>query len=150
MHQNPLPDRSIGNTMTERLFLKEHLLTPDAPDRLQALIIARIERATLRRVWTQMSLALVASLSILSYVFFSRTAVWLEIQESSILQLGRLFLSDPDILFSNVQDTFWTVVEAIPAQSVLLGLGVLLCITAVIGFSLRLREVRHSLSPHLT
>lgn len=136
--------------MQERVFLKAQLASPDAPDRLQASIMAEIERSMLRQIWIEASIAFVATLSLVSYLVWSWQTIWLDLQESSFVPLARLVISDPDILFSNVQETAWSLIETAPVQSILLGLGIILCLTCTIGFSLRLREVRHHLSPQLT
>lgn len=136
--------------MQERVFLKAHLASPDAPDRLQTSIMAEIERSMLRQIWIEASIAFVATLSLVSYLVWSWQTIWLDLQESSFVPLARLVISDPDILFSNVQETAWSLIETAPVQSILLGLGIILCLTCTIGFSLRLREVRHHLSPQLT
>lgn len=136
--------------MNERVFLKEQLALPDAPVHLEALIKARIERATMQRIWTEVGIAFTVTFALVSYILFSWSTVWLEIQESSFLQLVRLSISDPDILLSHFQETGWSFIEAIPVQSVLLVLGTALCLTVAIGLGLRAREVRQNLALRLT
>lgn len=142
--------RSIGSPMNERVFLKEQLAQPDPPPHLEAAIQARIEQAAMRRIWTEVGIAFTATSSLISYVFFSWSTIWLDLQESSFLQIIRFLISDPDIAFSNLQETGWSVLEAAPIQSILLGLGIILCLICTLGFSLRLREVRHELSLNRT
>lgn len=136
--------------MTERAFLKECLSEPTEPDDLQARIMARIQRSIVRRVWTEIVLSLTATVGLLSYLFFSRSTLWLEIEESSFLQLVRLAISDPDIVFSNAQEAGWSLIESIPLESVLFSLIFVLFASCCLGFFLRLREIRHHHSFRLT
>jgi hypothetical protein len=136
--------------MNERAFLKECLSQPAAPSNLEARIMAHIERSLIRRIWLEISLALSATFAVSVYLLFSWSNVWLEIQESSFLQMTRLAVSDPDILFSHVQEAAWSLAESIPFESVLLGLFLVLCVTCSIGLSLRLRQVRQQPSFRLT
>ncbi len=119
-------------------------MTPDAPAHLQANISAQIQRATIHRIRLEAGIASLATLALAGYVTFFWSDVWLEIQESSFFQLIRLGFSDPDIVFANFQETAWSLIETVPIQSLVLGLGLVLCLTFVIGFLLRLREVRQA------
>jgi len=136
--------------MNERAFLKEHLAIPEAPAHLAHAITTRIEQVALRRIWMEVSLAALGALGVLSYVYASSSLLQQEIQESSFIQFTRLFVSDPDIFLSNIQESVWSFVETIPMQSILLGLGLSLCAVCFVGFVLRLRQVRHQFSLHLT
>ncbi len=150
MHQKPIPSRNISRNMTERAFLKECLSEPTEPDDLQARIMARIQRSIVRRVWTEIALSLTATVGLLGYVFFSRSTMWLEIEESSFIQLSRLAISDPDIVFSNAREASWSLIESIPLESVLFSLIFILFASCSLGFFLRLREIRRPHSFRLT
>lgn len=132
--------------MTERAFLKELLTTPEAPPNLEGRIRSRIERAALRQIWAEVSLATLGAVSILGYAYAASAALRQEIQESSFLEFTQLFVSDPDIFISNIQESAWSFFETIPMHSILLGLGLTVCGVCLFGFLRRLREVRQQFS----
>ncbi len=136
--------------MTERQFLQAQFATPAAPATLQAQVMAAIQRSLVRRIWTEITLALTACVGILGYIAVSWTNVRLELQESSFFQLSRLVITDPDILASHLQEVGWSIAESVPFGAVALGLILVLCVTFSIGLSFRLREIRHDYSLRLT
>lgn len=136
--------------MNERAFLRRCLSEPIEPDDLHARLMARIQRWMLRRLWIKTSLTLTATVGIVGYIFVSRAAIRLELEGSSFLQLVRLAISDPDIIFSNTREAGWSLMESIPFQSVVFTLVVALFCTSLLKHVLHLREARQEQRLHFT
>ncbi len=125
------------------------LQRPDAPSGLPSRIIQRIERSIVRRLCMEIGAVTAITLGFIGYLISVWSTIWIELRESSLIEFGRLAWSDPDVIFSNIGETLWSIAEMLPMELILAGLFLVLCATCLAGFVLRLREVHHQ-SPLLS
>lgn len=118
----------------------------EPPANLLEKILHRIHALRLRSLRRRLLGAAVGIVGSILYTVLNWPALQFELQQSSLFNLLRLFISDPDILFTNLKDLALGLLEIIPLETLLLGLISCFFIIAIAFNMTALRHERRSLS----
>ncbi|GEM_PF-2607513 len=99
--------------------LLSHLSPIHPPSSLLSKVIQNVESARVRILYTRIAFVLLSLVSIATYISVESAHIWADLTTSSFGAFLHLVFSDPDIMFTNAQDTLLALLESVPTDAVL-------------------------------
>ena len=123
----------------------------ETPPSLFVRVMRAIERARTRRLYVRFAFASSVLTLCVGFAIVYRSAIQVELTETSFVEFMRLIVSDPDIVLKNAKDLALGVIETLPYATILLALAIVVCLVGIVALADALRHIRRSrLTHHLS
>jgi hypothetical protein len=98
--------------------LFERVPEPAVPTGLLERVLLAIQQAQIRRIQQRIILAFAGIVASVGYALYYGNLLWNEWRASSFINLLRLAISDPDIVFGSSQEFMLGLIESLPAATI--------------------------------